>query len=259
MESTHLIGMMEHFKLMALEMQDITPAKDGGVLKKILKRGIGQIVPDGAMVKVHYNGHLEYIDEPHDSSRLQNRQQQFVVGKGECIVGLDVAVSTMRKGELSRFLISPAYAFGELGCPPRIPPNSIMIIDVELTSFIDYSPVVIYNSLSKELKKMASVNLREQVATAKREIGNNYFYQNKFGEATKMYEQAVTVIQNACRFQDIAMCRDCLFKVYLDLTRCCLKQVNSPKAIAYCKKVLKLKPNPPLRLNSDSSETEWHL
>ena len=43
---------------------------------------------------------------------------------GECIAGWDVAVSTMRKGELSRFLVSPAYAYGELGCPPRIPPNS---------------------------------------------------------------------------------------------------------------------------------------
>ena len=43
---------------------------------------------------------------------------------GECIAGWDVAVSTMRKGELSRFLISPVYAYGELGCPPRIPPNS---------------------------------------------------------------------------------------------------------------------------------------
>ena len=43
---------------------------------------------------------------------------------GECIVGWDIAVSTMRKGELSRFLISPNYAYGELGCPPRIPPNS---------------------------------------------------------------------------------------------------------------------------------------
>ena len=43
---------------------------------------------------------------------------------GECIAGWDVAVSTMRKGELSRYLISPVYAYGELGCPPRIPPNS---------------------------------------------------------------------------------------------------------------------------------------
>ena len=30
----------------------------------------------------------------------------------------------MKKTELARFLIHPAYAFGEIGCPPRIPPNA---------------------------------------------------------------------------------------------------------------------------------------
>lgn len=45
MKSTNLIGMIEHFKLMALETEDITPAKDGGVLKKVLKQGTGQTIP----------------------------------------------------------------------------------------------------------------------------------------------------------------------------------------------------------------------
>lgn len=36
---------------MALEMEDITPAKDGGVLKKMLKQGTGSIVPDKAIVR----------------------------------------------------------------------------------------------------------------------------------------------------------------------------------------------------------------
>ena len=39
------------------------------------------------------------------------------------------------------------------------------------------------------------------------------------------------------------MCRDCLFKVYLDLSRCCLKQLKSPQATTFCKKMMKLKPN----------------
>ena len=34
-----------------------------------------------------------------------------------------------------------------------------------------------------------------------------------------------------------------MFKVYLDLSRCCLKQLKSPQAITFCKKMLKLKPN----------------
>ena len=36
---------------MALEMEDITPAKDGGVLKKVIKQGTGNIVPDKAIVR----------------------------------------------------------------------------------------------------------------------------------------------------------------------------------------------------------------
>ena len=40
---------------------------------------------------------------------------------GELFVGLDIAVATMKTGEVAKFLIKPEYAFGALGCPPRIP------------------------------------------------------------------------------------------------------------------------------------------
>ena len=53
--------------------------------------------------------------------RLRNEVTRFHLGQGEVIEGWDVAVSTMRTGELSRFLISPEYAFGEFGVVPRIP------------------------------------------------------------------------------------------------------------------------------------------
>ena len=73
---------------------------------------------------VHYNGYLEYSDEPYDSSRLRNQMQQFRLGQGEVIPGWDVGIATMRKAELARFLMKPEYAFGERGCPPRIPPSA---------------------------------------------------------------------------------------------------------------------------------------
>ena len=38
-------------------------------------------------VIVHYNGYLEYSDEPFDSSRLRNQMQQFRLGNGEVIPG----------------------------------------------------------------------------------------------------------------------------------------------------------------------------
>ena len=65
---------------MARVMVDLTG--DGGVLKKVVTAGHGPEVPEGAMVRVHYNGYLEYCDEPYDSSRLRNKEQQFILGKG---------------------------------------------------------------------------------------------------------------------------------------------------------------------------------
>ena len=114
-------------------------------------------MPERALVRVHYNGYLEYADEPYDSSRLRGKQQQFVLGNGnnnlhthtqththtsclyhvcvcvcvclcwcvgEVIPGWEVAVLSMRRNERSQYLISPEYAFGQMGCPPRIPPNA---------------------------------------------------------------------------------------------------------------------------------------
>lgn len=66
---------------MAVGMEDLTG--NGSVLKKVLNQGMGCTVPEGAMVRVHYNGYLEYCDEPYDSSRLRNREQQFKLGKGQ--------------------------------------------------------------------------------------------------------------------------------------------------------------------------------
>ena len=35
-----------------------------------------------------------------------------------------MGLASMQRTELARFLIRPEYAFGEMGCPPRIPPNA---------------------------------------------------------------------------------------------------------------------------------------
>lgn len=69
---------------MAREMTPV-PDTEGNVLKKVLRRGTGELVPEGATVRVHYNGYLEYSDEPYDSSRLRNRPMQFKLGQGESV------------------------------------------------------------------------------------------------------------------------------------------------------------------------------
>ena len=79
--------MQSPFEQLRTVMQDISG--DGGVLKKLITQGVGSEVPEGALVRVHYNGYLEYSDEPYDSSKLRNRQQQFRLGEGWLCSALD--------------------------------------------------------------------------------------------------------------------------------------------------------------------------
>ena len=127
------------FERMAKKMEDICPNKDGGIMKKILNQGSGPVVPLDSVVRVHYSGFQEYADEPFDSTRLQNTVKKFRVGQGEVIEGFDLAVSTMKKGELSRFLISPEYGFRDYGAPPRIPAEATVMFEIELLSFVEHA------------------------------------------------------------------------------------------------------------------------
>ena len=67
----------------AYEPTDITPDKDGGVIKQILRAGEGNESPvPGDKVSVHYVGTLD--DETQfDSSRERGEQFEFDLGKGK--------------------------------------------------------------------------------------------------------------------------------------------------------------------------------
>lgn len=96
--------------------------------------------------------------EPFDSSVSRGKHCLLIVGDGENgLSGLLIGLITMRKNEVAQFLISPKYAYGELGCPPRIPPNSssffinlnnkiliLVLIEVEMFDFIDRKAMVQY-------------------------------------------------------------------------------------------------------------------
>ena len=69
---------------------------------------------------MHYVGTLEDGSE-FDSSRSRQKAFEFTLGKGQVISGWDHGVATMRKGELSRFVLQPEHAYGDQGSPPKIP------------------------------------------------------------------------------------------------------------------------------------------
>ncbi|XP_033823643.1 peptidyl-prolyl cis-trans isomerase FKBP4 [Periophthalmus magnuspinnatus] len=118
-----------------MEGEDITPKKDGGVLKLVKREGTGEELPmTGDKVFVHYVGTL--LDGTHfDSSRDKGEKFSFELGKGQVIRAWDIGVATMKVGELCQLICKPEYAYGSAGSPPKIPPNATLVFEIELFEF----------------------------------------------------------------------------------------------------------------------------
>ncbi|MCJ8733604.1 hypothetical protein PDJAM_G00225440 [Pangasius djambal] len=118
-----------------MEGEDITPKKDGGVLKLVKREGTGTESPmTGDKVFVHYVGTL--LDGTQfDSSRDRGEKFSFELGKGQVIKAWDIGVATMRIGEICQLICKPEYAYGSAGSPPKIPPSATLVFQVELFDF----------------------------------------------------------------------------------------------------------------------------
>nr|XP_020487038.2 peptidyl-prolyl cis-trans isomerase FKBP4 [Labrus bergylta] len=116
-----------------MEGEDITPKKDGGVLKLVKREGTGTELPmTGDKVFVHYVGTL--LDGTHfDSSRDRGEKFSFELGKGD--KAWDIGVATMKIGELCQLICKSEYAYGSAGSPPKIPPSATLVFEVELFEF----------------------------------------------------------------------------------------------------------------------------
>jgi FK506-binding protein 1 len=106
---------------------------DGGVVKHVIQAGSGGPLPAGATVTVHYTGKLE-DGSTFDSSEKREDGFAFVLGQGKVIKGWEAAIATMRLGEISELVISPAYAYGRRGMPPVIPGNATLTFEVQVIS-----------------------------------------------------------------------------------------------------------------------------
>ncbi|KAG0714455.1 Peptidyl-prolyl cis-trans isomerase FKBP4 [Chionoecetes opilio] len=112
---------------------DVTPDKDGGVMKEVVRPGEGERGPlAGDKVFVHYVGTLLEDGSQFDSSRDRGEQFSFTLGKSEVIKAWDLGVATMRKGEVAKLTCRSDYAYGEQGSPPKIPAQATLVFEVEL-------------------------------------------------------------------------------------------------------------------------------
>ena len=95
-----------------------------------IKVGEGPAAVQGKPVQVHYTGWLTN-GKKFDSSVDRGQPFTFTLGAGQVIKGWDEGVAGMKVGGKRQLKIPPALGYGAQGAGP-IPPNSILIFDVEL-------------------------------------------------------------------------------------------------------------------------------
>jgi FKBP-type peptidyl-prolyl cis-trans isomerase len=99
-----------------------------GLQYKVIKEGDGKQPGRGDTVKVHYKG--SFIDgKEFDSSYKRGEPAEF--GVTQVIKGWTEALLLMKTGSKWQLFIPSALAYGERG-RPSIPPNEVLLFDVEL-------------------------------------------------------------------------------------------------------------------------------
>ena len=106
--------------------------KIDGLEMTILAKGSGDKVQTGDKIKVHYKGMFE--DGKEFDSSLSREPLEFVLGGGVVIKGWDIGLVGMQKGEKRKLIIQPGLGYGsrDMGI---IPPNSVLVFEVELVGY----------------------------------------------------------------------------------------------------------------------------
>ena len=102
-----------------------------GLKYKDLVIGNGQEAKAGNIVQVHYTGWLT-DNTKFDSSLDRGQPFEFTLGAGRVIKGWDEGVAGMKVGGKRRLVIPPELGYGVRGAGNVIPPNAMLIFDVEL-------------------------------------------------------------------------------------------------------------------------------
>ncbi|XP_004380900.1 inactive peptidyl-prolyl cis-trans isomerase FKBP6 [Trichechus manatus latirostris] len=181
------------YQRLSQRMLDISG--DRGVLKDVLREGTGGLVTPDASVLVKYSGYLEHMDRPFDSNCFRKTPRLMKLGEDITLWGMELGLLSMRKGELARFLFKPTYAYGTLGCPPLIPPNTTVLFEIELLDFLDSAESDKFCALSAEQQDQFPLQKVLKVAATEREFGNYLFRQNRFYDAKVRYKRALLLLR----------------------------------------------------------------
>lgn len=104
---------------------------ESGLRYQIINHGEGKQAEKGKTVSVHYKGMLAN-GKVFDSSYSRNQPIEFPLGMGQVIPGWDEGISLLKVGDKARLVIPSHLGYGASGAGGVIPPNAVLVFDVEL-------------------------------------------------------------------------------------------------------------------------------
>ncbi|XP_025999402.1 inactive peptidyl-prolyl cis-trans isomerase FKBP6 isoform X4 [Astatotilapia calliptera] len=228
------------FERLRPRMNDIIG--DGGILKEVVQPGEGPPVPENASVLIHYSGFLEYSDQPFETTTHLKYPQMMKLGRDVTLAGLELGLLTMKKGEFSRFLLQPQYAYGEMGCPPFIPTAAVVLYEVQILDYLDSGQVDDFITMSLEQQNTVPMSTLLEVVNTLRSFGNRFFNQNRYYNAKDRYKQAMTLLGNRGTQSDLEKERikTALLPLYLNISLAELRLERPHKALKYGNKALEI-------------------
>jgi hypothetical protein len=126
-------GKFEPIDFRDIELKDLTTALPSGLHYVDLVEGTGETVPEGATVEVHYTGWLA-DGTKFDSSR--DRDKPFTTPLSRVIPGWREGVAGMKVGGRRKLVIPPELGYGARGVGRVIPPNALLVFDVEVLKLV---------------------------------------------------------------------------------------------------------------------------
>ena len=119
------------------EKNNLHPVKtSSGLYYLITKQGTGDNAKAGDKVSMNYIGKFmdgRIFDKNVDSNFVGTSPLTFPLGEHRVIEGWDEGISYLNKGSRATFFLPSSVAYGERG-NQGIPPNTILVFDVELTN-----------------------------------------------------------------------------------------------------------------------------
>lgn len=107
--------------LFSTKSRRVELTSDNGVVKDIILPGQGRKIEAGDILAIEYAASVRGSPVPF----AKGNKEQFIVKDGSLIKGWDIAIESMRIGEISKVTILNSYAYGTKGVSPVIPPGKI--------------------------------------------------------------------------------------------------------------------------------------